>query len=417
MRFSIRNRIFLCVVLIQVLSAALFVGWYFYSVNESLRALSRDNAQETVLRAVASTKGFFGPPEALAKITSSLLAHGVLSPAHPKQFEKFLFELVRRSPNVFGLYVGYPDGAFFQVSRSDKEGVGGTRTRAIVIYHGKRHVDLTWRDQDFNVVKAENDVADPYDPRARPWYKEAAKRHTAVWTDPYIFNTGHEPGITMAVPVVGAKGEIISVIGVDVEVGDVSQFLTRVSMRTGGSALMVTANGDVIAYARHGQVLPVEQGRGTALRFLKVDDLPGVDGAISDVVLARGPQPSNAAAPAVIERDFKGQDYFVVAGGIGNTNWPWRVVAVAPEAAFLRVLRSGNELLLGLALLATALACLVGYLLANKIGKPLVILHRDAKFALQNNFGMMEETSSGYPEIDETYEILRTLASRRRERV
>lgn len=53
-------------------------------------------------------------------------------------------------------------------------------------------------------------------------------------------------------------------------------------------------------------------------------------------------------------------------------------------------------------------------MIAQRIGRPLVALHRDAQVARQGNVELMDDLQSGYREIDDTHEILRAFAAERR---
>jgi len=417
MRISIRNRIFLSVVVIQLLSAGLVAGWYLYAIGAQLRSLTRDKAEQTVLNAIAATKDYFGPPAAIAAVTQRLVAGGVLDRTRPDQLERFLFEQLKRAPQVAGLYVGYPDGSFYYVMRSDDGAPGGTRTKLVLMEQAGRTVRLIWRDAAFKQLRAATDPADSYDPRSRGWYRAAAERRTAIWTEPYIFFTARTPGITTAVPLIDANGAVGAVVGVDIEITAVSQFLKEIGVRNRGSAFILAPEGDIIAHQRAELVLSDRRGSGDALRFRKVGELPGVEAEAGKSAMDPIRQPRNATAPTSMwETAFEGRDYVVASGGIGDANWPWRVISIVPSAEFASVLRSVDLLLFGVLFLATILACAFGYGLSVSVGRPLAALHRDAQLARHGNFEVMEEINSGYREIDETNEILRELSRHQRGR-
>jgi hypothetical protein len=414
MRLSIRSKIFLAVVLIQLVTVALIVGWYFYTVNAELRGLNRAHAEEAVLKTIEATKDYFGPPESIARITHSLLSGDVLDRTRPDQLERFFLEELRLSPHLSGMFVGYPDGGFHFVSRNDEAGKGGTLTKVISAEAGVRTVNLTWRGPDLAVARTASDPADTYDPRTRSWYKAATERRDLIWTDPYVFFTAREPGITVAIPVIDASGGIEAVIGLDIELSTVSRFLVQLGFQSGGSAYILGPQGDVIAHGRETLVLPGSEGNADTLRLRKAGELPGVEGAVGDRLMAQAAQESGSDMPTVSDEAFEGEDYFVASGGIGDAKWPWRVVAIVPAASIMRSMESGTLLLLGIVLLTTILACFVGYVVALSVGRPLVALHEEAKLARHGNFEVMGAISSGYREIDETDEILRALAKQQR---
>lgn len=80
---SLRSRIFLGFVLVQVASAVLILGWYFYSLQAELGALTRNNAQEAVLRSIEATEDYFVPAETVAQAGQYLLTAELLGADQP----------------------------------------------------------------------------------------------------------------------------------------------------------------------------------------------------------------------------------------------------------------------------------------------------------------------------------------------
>ena len=86
---SLRVRIFLSFLLVQLASAVLILGWYFYSLQAELAALTRNNAQEAVLQSIDSTEDYFLPAETLAEAGRYLLSAGLLGRVRPERLERY----------------------------------------------------------------------------------------------------------------------------------------------------------------------------------------------------------------------------------------------------------------------------------------------------------------------------------------
>jgi hypothetical protein len=412
-RFSVRSRIFLSFVLVQLVTAVVVVGWYFYTVSGELRGLNRVDVEEAVLETIAATKEYFGPPEAAARITGDLLAAGVLDRAQPERLERYFLEQLRQMPALAGLYIGYPDGAFYYVLRSDEGAPGGTLTKEVLAEPAGRTVRLTWRDAELKVLRSETDPADDYDPRTRPWYQAAEAATSLIWTSPYVFFTAHKPGITAALPVIGADGRLAAVVGLDIELSAISRFLVQVGFRSSGSAFILSDSGDVIAHGNDKLVFADQPQADAQPRFRKAEELPGIDGAVGRLVMAETAAVGSGALN-VAEHEIDGEDYFVAAETLGDEGRPWRVVALVRAAGIVKTLQSGSLLLLAVVLFTTGFACLAGWVISGSIGRPLAELRRDAAHAQQGNFELMSDEPSGIAEIDETHEALKALAERQR---
>lgn len=110
------------------------------------------------------------------------------------------------------------------------------------------------------LVQSKQDPGDDFDPRTRPWFTKAVSERKQVWTDPYLFFTSKTPGITVASPVFNEEGGVTGVVGVDIDLSALSDFLGYLELSEHSSALILNNNGDVIAYRQaEGEVslLPV----------------------------------------------------------------------------------------------------------------------------------------------------------------
>jgi len=413
---SVGNRIFLAIVAIQLASAAVVIGWYFYSLQSELAGFRRQAAEEVVLRSIEATQQFFEPSEAVAEAGRRLLTGGVLAPERPEQLERYLAEQLRQHPQIAGLYLGYPDGGFLYVMRSDEAGAGGTRTKIIRQGAQGREVELVWRDRDFLEVRRASDPADSFDPRTRPWYDGASRQQGGFWTAPYVFFTVREPGVTLAWAVPAADGSLAAVLGVDIEVSEISGFLTRNSLALGGSAFIATAAGEVIAHSGIGLVLPDAAAGSDSLRLRTVAELPGAEGLLGQRILARSAEQPGDGWAGVWEESAEDADFFVAAGRMADPQRPWLIGAIMPQAGRTEVASGSDWGLIGVILLATGLASLVGYVLSRRVGGALATLHDNALLARKGNVEVMDPLATGYKEIDETAVVLVEMAEQQRRR-
>ena len=189
------------------------------------------------------TSQFFTVPEIAAQ-TIGALADQMET---PEEQLALLAETIRRQPNIDSAYIGYPDGSFFFVGRSDEEVPGGFRTRMISIKDGERSVELGWTDGSLRTIRAESDPTDDYDPRLRPWYEPVAAGEERFWTAPYVFSSSQQPGITHSMAVRGGDGSVRAVVGIDIRLSAVNEFLEELSPGDNGIALVINERGQIIA--------------------------------------------------------------------------------------------------------------------------------------------------------------------------
>jgi YD repeat-containing protein len=138
-----------------------------------------------------------------------------------------------------------PEGNFLFVVRNAK---GGFDNKLVDRRNGGHTVTWTRRDAEGNVVAIENDDADTFDPRTRPWYQAAESSRRPVWSDTYLFFTVKKPGITLSIPRFDENGKLLTVMAVDIELATLDDFLKRLDIGHRGKALILDGTGRVIAY-------------------------------------------------------------------------------------------------------------------------------------------------------------------------
>jgi Cache domain len=404
------RKVFLAVVLSQLLSIALIFGWYFYTLRSELGSLTRQRAEEAVLQSITATEDYFKPAETAAEAGQLLLSDHILGLDKFDPLERYFFGQLRLRPLLAGLYVGTPAGEFFYVMRSNEKVEGGTRTKVIRNAPLGREVELIWRQPDYAIVKSERDPEDTYDPRTRGWYRAAVERRGRVWTEPYIFFTSRKPGITLASAVIGKDGAVEAVLGIDIEISEISQFLARNNLLGWKSVYISTSEGKVIAHSDATVVLPDSAAGDNALRFRAISELSGVEGTAGK----RLSKLTGARSASVWEEEADGQHYFVAVGQMSNIDWPWQVVVTVPTTRRLEPASESTVILIGVIGLATLLACAIGYAMSRAIGAPVTQLHTNAQLARNGNIELMADVNSGSREIDEVGEILKEFATDRR---
>lgn len=273
--------------------------------------------------------------------TAGLAGQGVIDLSEPLAGEAYLLEQVAADERIDGMYWAGPSGEFVYVARSDEKASAGFRTKVITIEATGPTTTLLWRDADFGLVEQLADQTDTYDPTVRPWYVLALDQTEVVWTDPYIFYTARTPGITAALRI--QDGTTPGVIGVDIRLASLSDYLADEPMSDGSAAFVVTPAGQLVAHPDPAALVATDPASG----------------ALSVATIASYGEPVVTAAAgvalngAVGEFTQDGTRYVVARDRLPND---WEIVVTAPESDFLGDLRAtqrtGVYLVAAVALLA-----------------------------------------------------------------
>lgn len=83
-----------------------------------------------------------------------------------------------------------------------------------------------------------------YFPTKRPWYESAIKRLSVSITDPYIFASSQEPGITISSPLRGSRG----VVAADLSLGGLKKFLSNIPLTPESAIVVLDHSNRILAY-------------------------------------------------------------------------------------------------------------------------------------------------------------------------
>ncbi|GEM_PF-810246 len=387
MRVSIKTVLIGLVVGLQLATVAAILASMFVTSREALLDHARQLMEATANDILDRSQQFLRPAQAAADLTQRLAGSRILPMDDTQAWERYLTETLRLNPQFAGMYYGGSNGEFFYVNRSADRSPDGLRTKLITFPEGRRHVAMIWRDRDGQIVAEQVDPADSFDPRLRPWFRKAVDLGRLVWTDPYVFFTSRQPGITVAAPVTDAQGRVRGVVGVDIEITRISAFLGDLHRITGGSAVILSRSGDVIAHPEAGKIrMPTGEASG-ALRFTRIAELD--DPLARDAVGALGgPLSSVDPSSHATFRAFtaQGEDHLAAFIGLPDEPWPWVIAVHAPQSHFLGSLTAGQRTSLMIGLAIAALAVAGGLIIARVIARPIAALRADAVAVSEDRF-------------------------------
>ena len=189
--------------------------------------------------------------------TLGSVANSFLAPPDDRIDDKIsaLRETLLTSHHIDGIYAGYPDGSFFHAVNLSGEGwrqrLKAPAQAAIAI----RTIDGTQRDRvvkvtflDVGARRIGETTTNPtnYDPRRRPWYREAVGRREPVASGPYEMATTGVPGMTISR---AHQGNPDVVIGADVILTTITAFLREELLTPGSIAFIADDNGHPIVHS------------------------------------------------------------------------------------------------------------------------------------------------------------------------
>ena len=196
-----------------------------------------------------------------------------------------------------------------------------------------------------------------FDPRIRPWYVGAVKQGGMYWTKVYVFASSQNPGITVSTPILNKTRSVMGVCSIDIDLSTFSRFLK--TMKIGGKGYAYIVDNDQNRVIAHPELLNLHfnpnQGRllGAGLANLK------------------------SRKKYFGLTFYQGKQYFTAYSDYPENNWS--VGVNLPVSDFLENLNTIKKATFTMVIVAGLISCIVSYLVALTVSKPLRVLEQGIK--------------------------------------
>ena len=414
MKVSIRWVLIAGILAIIWVTQLITISTSYVSSQRVLMRHAQDIMRNIADLAMAQAQNHLVHAESAAHLTKRLLTSNVVSRAEHRMsdLERYFHDQMAVYPQFAGIYLGEPNGDFFDVRRDDSRVPGGFRTK--ITRHGPagKETLLTWRDPTLAVVDRRTVRDDVYDPRERPWYRKAMDRQDVVWTDPYIFFTSQKPGITIAGPAFADDGRLKGIVGVDIEIDELSLFIAKLRIGKHGRAFMLNRNGDVVAFPDLAKLKHAAPVAGQTYRLAKIDEL---DDILSRKAFLAVDLPYESDGrfrleqPRFGEFEHGGAIYHTMFTPFPDHQWPWVIGVYIPENDYLGAIKANRRTNITVTLLCSAAATLFALWLARGIIGPVAAMAEEARAIRQEQYARPVATDAIYREIQTTADALSEL--------
>lgn len=332
---------------LAVIAGIVGIAYYLDRANRrGALALAEDTLGTLQARVEQEVAGFLAPVARATRLAAQIAAENRLDAAEAPQLERLAMAMLRDTPQIALFSLGDQGGNYTQIRR----GRYGMEVKRIRNTPPPRRVVWLRRDAD-GIRGEEEDPADLFDPRSRPWYRQALERGGLSWTAPYVFFTDRTPGITASLPVAGEDGRVAAVVGVDVTLAALSEFLAGLRIGQSGRAVILDRGGLLIAAGDAALVLREQEG---TLVQRRADEL-------GDPVLTRAYDMARLQPRLRAVFEVKGQRFIALAAPLAGEGLEgWSLLMTVPEEDFAGfVTASGRKALAmsgGVVLLTALLA-------------------------------------------------------------
>ena len=337
---------------IVMLGAILAIATLSYHRNRrDALALSDDLLRELQRRIATEIKGYLAPAADMARLAAGVLQSQAFGSDFPALTEVLAMHVLEAYPQLVTVNIADTKGNFLMPKRMSD---GSVHTKRIERTDGATRVTWRRRNPQGEVIAVEHVEDDDYDPRVRPWYRGAVSGRKLYWSDIYIFFTDQKPGVTASLPIIADDGELRGVLGLDIDLEQLSAFLASLQIGRSGRAMIIDETGRLVAYP---DLTRLFKRVGEELQPVTLDDL-------GDPVLTRAFNRFRIEGHGHRALDVDRRRYISTASSLHTTiGRHWSVFIVVPEEDFVGFVTRNNRQALAMSLVIVSLASLLAGLL------------------------------------------------------
>ncbi|MFK7966733.1 MAG: diguanylate cyclase [Burkholderiaceae bacterium] len=350
---------------------------------------SHENLEELAGVVADEIGEFLAPSRVAINVTEQIVADSELNPDNSEALVRYFLAQLGASPTIHSMVFGRADGTYVGVKRLP----GIFQSRTIRYGSEGKTVRVDQYSPELKYLRGWFDNEDEFDPRSRPWYRLGHRSSGLAWTDAYVFQSSGNPGITAAQTLKQTGGKEFGVLGVDVDITALSDFIAKIPATQKGTAAMIDRGGNVIAFSDLARLKQVtDQTRLASLdevgelpiRRLYRSHLDGVadrGSQLADQDIQAAPQ----KVPTVPLQQFlrfshEGQDYIGVVRSVSvfGDRLNWKLIAQTPVAGVVTQIKDLFEDQILTLVLVVVIPGLISVMAIFGLTEPIYRLHRDA---------------------------------------
>ena len=291
---------------------------------------------------------------------------------------------IRLFDSVRAIYLGDETGKFIYI----KQEAGKFYSREVKEVPKRRTYILDNLGQKRQLLEV-----DEYDPRQRPWYVNSQITQRNNWSKIYTFSKG-ELGITAAGLVKDSQGNIQGIVGVDLILSGINNFLQNIEISKNGQVFILERNGYLVATSTTEKPFIYDRLQKKEKRLRVIDSQNLLTKATAQHIskhfgslyqLDRPEQLDFKLTGDGIESAEQNNRQFVqVLPYQDKFGLDWLIVVVIPEADFMQEIHANTRNTIWLCLLALAIASIFGIYTSRRIAQPIAHLSQVTNLIAQS---------------------------------
>lgn len=392
----------------KVLISGLFIGVIllvgtiiFSSYYSSKQATLQhaNNIMNTISDfALDKSKSYLNIAKDAAYLTQKLEAKNVVSSKNIELMKKYFYEQLQINKQFSSIYYANINGDFMMLLRIENGFLFKQTYEKDNIRVSKKET----YDPFLTKVITSTIEQDSYDPRTRSWFNKAIKEKKLIWTSPYVFYTLQTLGITTASPIFNKEEQIQGIVGVDIEIKELSNFIANLKVSKNSKVFMMDTNTHMIAFPELSTIQLNKENNSFQLKSIKeLGDKVALK-AYESTVAKNNFHPIEKKVFTTFQEN--GTTYHSLFLPMQTNGIRWIIGMYLPEDDYLKTIKENQKFNIILTLIIGSIFLICGYFIAKSIVNPIQRLHLKANELKKLNLNTLDLEPTIYKEINDTIE-------------
>lgn len=360
---------------LQIVGTVGLVGYLSYrNGQKTVENLSTQLQNQISSRIYLHLETYLQMPHLLNQINENAMNLGLLKPSNLGDIEKFLFRQMQSFDlipytawgNEKGEYVGIdrlPDGTF----------------HIEVVEDPKNPKFYTYGVNNIGERGKLLQVTPFYDPRTRPWYRNAVAKGEATWSPIYVWFNQAEIAIDANLPVYDQKGRLIGVLDTPLKLSRISEHLRGIKISKFGQSFIIERSGLLVASSGDSQ--PFITSNGNKTQRIKASE--SNNDIIRQTAIYLKARFNNLGtiqkSTQLVFRKNNQQEFIQILPFHDGRGIDWLIVVAIPEADFMEAVNDNTRTTSIVSIAALICSTAFGIITARWLTKPILHLNMAAK--------------------------------------
>ena len=360
---------------LQIVGTVGLVGYLSYRHgHKTVHNLSSQLHNQISSRIYLHLETYLQTPHLLNQVNENAIKQGLIKPSSLGEIESFFFRQMQSFNSIPYTAWGNEKGEYVGIDR---------------LPNGTLHIEVVDNPQNPKFYTyAVNSIGERgkllqvtpfYDPRTRPWYKNAVAKGNAIWSPIYVWFNQAEIAIDANLPVYDEKGVVLGVLDTPIKLSRISDYLQKLKVSPLGQSFVMERSGLLIASSSDAQ--PFTSDKDNNPQRIKASESSNkLIKSTANYLNRYFTNLDTIKNSSQLEFKENHQTQFIqILPFQDGRGIDWLIVVIIPEADFMEEINNNNRSTLLLCIVALIGSTTIGIITAGWITKPILRLNIAAK--------------------------------------